>query len=198
MIGTPNSTGNALDLFHVGGFHVAGNQVDPVLLVAVGRGEIIHHALDHVGEAGDMRPHVAGGVGMDDVFARGNLAFIPGLGDDLGDVVPDGLRQAGGMNRDDLGLIYGKDVVDGLEQVGLPPEHGGAFGEGTRPRHHRLLVVPGQGAAVIGAAALGAVAVGQATVDAQGGVHGPDGLAGLGRINGQGRAFRDFTGCMSQ
>ena len=37
------------------------------------------------------------------------------------------------MNRNDLGLIYGKDVVDGLEQVGLPPEHGGAFGEGARP-----------------------------------------------------------------
>ena len=101
----PQFPGNALDLFHVGWLHVAGNQVDPVLLVAVGLGEIIHHALDHVGEAGDMGPHVAGGVGMDDVFARGNLAFIPGLGDDLGDVVPDGLRQAGGMNRDDFGLV---------------------------------------------------------------------------------------------
>jgi hypothetical protein len=102
------------------------------------------------------------------------------------------------MNRNDLRLIDGKDVVDGLEQVGLPPEHGGAFGEGTRPRHHRLFEVPGQGAAVISVAPLGAVAVGQATVDAQGGVHRPDGLAGLGRINVQGRAFRNFLGCVSQ
>ena len=102
------------------------------------------------------------------------------------------------MNRNDVRLINGEDVVDGLEQVGLPAEHGGAFGEGTGRRHHRLFVVPGQGAAVIGVAALGAVAVGQATVDAQGGVHGPDGLAGLGRVNGQGRAFRDFIWRMSQ
>ena len=103
--GHPQLPGQALDLFHVARFHVAGNNIDPVFLVAVGRGEIVHHALDHVGEAGDMRPHVAGGVGMNDVFPRRDLALIPGLGDDLGDVVPDGLRQAGGMDRNDLRLI---------------------------------------------------------------------------------------------
>ena len=135
---------------------------------------------------------------MNDVFPRRDLALIPGLGDDLGDVVPDGLRQAGGMDRNDVRLINRENIVDGLEQVGLPPEHGGAFGEGRRRRHRRLLEVPGQGAAVVGVAPLGAVAVGQAIMDAQGGVHGPDGLAGLGRVNGQGRAFRDFLWRMSQ
>ncbi len=164
----------------------------------LGFSEIIHHALDHVGEAGDMGAHVARGVGMDDVAARRDLAFVPGLGDDLGDVVPDGLRQAGGMHGDHFGLIDREDVVDGLEQVGLPAENRGAFGEGAGGRHHRLLEVPGQGAAMVGVAPLGAVAVRQAAVDPQGGVHGPDGLAGLGRIDGQGRAFFDFLGCMSQ
>ncbi len=96
------------------------------------------------------------------------------------------------MHRNDVRLINRENIVDGLEQVGLPAEHRGAFGEGRRRRHRRLLEVPGQGAAVVGVAPLGAVAVGQATVDAQGRVHGPDGLAGLGRVNGQGRAFRDF------
>ncbi len=56
----------------------------------------------------------------------------------------------------------------------------------------------GQGAAMIGVAPLGAMAVGQAAVNPQGGVHGPDGLAGLGRVDGQGRAFFDFLGRMSQ
>ncbi len=161
-------------------------------------GKVIHHALDHVGEAGDMGPHIAGGVGMNDVFPRRDLALIPGLGDDLRDVVPDGLRQAGGMNRNDVRLINRENIVNGLEQIGLPSEHGGAFGEGRRRRDRRLLEVPAQGAAVVGVAPLGAVAVGQAIMDAQGGVHRPDGLAGLGRVNGQGRAFRDFFWRMSQ
>ena len=102
------------------------------------------------------------------------------------------------MNRNDVRLINRENIVNGLEQIGLPAEHGGAFGEGRRRRHRRLLIVPGQGAAMVGVAPLGAVAVGQATVDAQGGVHGPDGLAGLGRVNGQGLAFRDFIWRMSQ
>ena len=38
----------------------------------------------------------------------------------------------------------------------------------------------------------------QAAVDAQGRVHGADRLAGLGRIDGQGLAFGDFGGGVSQ
>ena len=92
---------------------------------------MIDHALDHVGEAGHVRADVAGRVGMDDVLARGNLAFVAGLGDDLGDVVADGLREAGGMHGDHVGLVDGEDIVDGLQQVGLAAEHRGAFGEGA-------------------------------------------------------------------
>jgi hypothetical protein len=51
---------------------------------------------------------------------------------------------------------------------------------------------------MIGIAALGAGTVGQASVNAQGGVHGSDGLAGFGRIDGQRGSFLDFLGCVSE
>ena len=63
--------------------------------------------------------------------------------------------------------------------------------------HDRLLVVPGQGGAVVGAATLGPVAVGETSLDAKGRVHGADGLAGLGRVDGERLAFLDLAGGVS-
>ncbi len=135
---------------------------------------------------------------MEDVFAFGYAAVGPGFVDDLGDVVADGFRQAGGMHRDDIRLVDRKDVVDGLQQVGLAAEHRGAFGKGAGGSHDRLLVVPGEGAAVVGVAPLGTVAVGQAAMDPEGCIHRPYGLAGFGRVDSERRALLDVRGGMSE
>ena len=126
------------------------------------------------------------------------MPLVAGLGDDLRDVVADGLRQAGRVDGDHVRVVDGEDVLDRLEQVRLAAEDRRAFGERAGGGHDRLLVVPGERAAVIRAAALRAVAVRQAVVDAQGRVHGPDRLAGLGRIDRQRLAFDDFRGGVSQ
>jgi len=189
--GHVHQPGQALDLLHVGGLHPAGNDVDLAVLPARALGEL-GHALAHAGEAGDMAAHVRGGVAVDDVLALGNEPLLGRLVADLLDVVADGLRQARGVHGDDLGVVDGEDVLDGLQQVGLAAEHARALGEGAGGCGDRLLVVPGQRAAVIGAAALAAVTVGQAAVDAQRRVHGADGLTGLGRIDGHGVAVHDL------
>jgi len=54
--------------------------------------------------------------------------------------------------------------------------------------------VPGQLAAVVGAAALASVTVRQAAMHAQGGVHRPDRLAGLGRVDLERSALGDGGG----
>jgi len=80
-----------------------------------------------------MGPHIAGGVGMNDVFPRRDLALIPGLGDDLRDVVPDSLRQAvvwTAMTSGSKREIF----VNGLGAGCLPAEHGGAFVKAESPR----------------------------------------------------------------
>ena len=82
--------------------------VSPLLLGRLG--EVVDHALDHVGKAGDVRADVAGRVGVDDVLARRNLALVAGLVDDLRDVVADGLRQAGRVDGDHVGIVDGEDV----------------------------------------------------------------------------------------
>jgi hypothetical protein len=132
------------------------------------------------------------------IFSLRNLAVGLGLAENLGDVVSDGFRQTGGMHGDDVRVVYGEDIVDRLQKVGLAAKNGGPFGKGTGGRQDRFFVVPGQRGAMIGIAALGAVAVRKAAVNAQRGIHGPDGLAGLGRIDGQRLALGYFFGCMSQ
>ena len=134
---------------------------------------------------------------MNHPLAGRDLPFVPRLGDDLGDVVADGLRQAGRVDGNHVGIVDGENVGNGLQQVGLPAEHRRALGEGTGRGHDRLLVVPRERAAVVRAAALRAVAVRQAVMDSQGRVHGADRLAGLGRIDGQGLALGHFRGCVS-
>ena len=52
----------------------------------------------------------------------GDLLLVAGLVDDLRDVVADGLRQAGRVHGDHVGLVDGEDVLDRLEQVGLAAE----------------------------------------------------------------------------
>jgi hypothetical protein len=156
------------------------------------------HGLDHVGEAGHMGAHITGRGGADDVLALGNLPFPKRLGLDLFQIIADGLGETRGIYGDDLRLVHGKDVVDGLEQVGLTAEYRSAFGKRAGGGGDGLLVVPCQRASVVGTATLGTVAVRQAPVDAQGCVHGPDGLAGLGRIDRQGAALGYFFWCMSQ
>ena len=141
---------------------------------------------------GDVRADVAGSVGVNDILARRDLLLVARLADDLRDVVADGLRQAGRVHGDHVGLVDREDVLDRLEQVRLAAEDRGPLGEGAGGGHDRLLVVPRERAAMVGAAALRAVAVRQAAMDPQGRVHRADRLAGLGGIDGQRLAFDDL------
>ena len=102
------------------------------------------------------------------------------------------------MNGDDIGIVDGKNGWNGLKQIGLAAEHGGALGERAGGRHHGFFVMPRERAAMIRAAALRAMAVRQASVDPQRGVHRSDGLAGLRRIDRERRSLGDFSRGMSQ
>ncbi len=196
----PGGLGQPTQLTHVGRIDEPRHDVD---LVLVGGptpraldllGEVGGHRGAHVGEADHVRAHIAGGVGVDHVLALRNDLLALGFADDLRNVVTDGLRQAGGVHRDHVGRVGGEDRLQTFQQVGLPAEHRGAFGEGAGRGHHRLLEVPGQVAAVVGAAALRAVAVGQAPMNAEGGVHRSDGLTRLGRVDPQRAALGDLSG----
>ena len=186
-----------LDLFHVAGFHPAGDDVDLAVFLRGWFGHI-GHGLDHIGESGDMRADVTRGRGADHRLALGGIRLVPGFFQDLGQVVTDGFRQTGGMYCYDLGIIDSENGIDRLQQVGLPAEDRGTLGERTGGGGDRFLVVPGQRAAVVGAAALRAVAVRQAAVDAQRRVHGADRLACLGRVDHQGLTLGYLFGCMSE
>ena len=160
---------------------------------ALGSAQLSDHRLDHAGKSGDVRALVAGRAAMDHALAFRHLAFADGLGHDLHHVVADRLRQAGGVNGDHIRVIDPEDGLNRRQHVRLSAEDRRAFGERAGRRHHRLLVVAGQRAAVIRAAALRSVAVRQAVVDAQRGIHRADRLAGLGRIHRQCGAFQYFV-----
>jgi hypothetical protein len=164
----------------------------------VASAEVLDDALHHVGEAGHVRADVTRRVGVNHVLAGRDLALLARLGDDLHDVVADGLRKTSGVNGDDIRVIQREHVGDGLQQVRLAAENRRAFGERAGAGHHRFLVVPGERAAMIGAASLRPVAMGQAVMHPQGGIHGPDWLAGFGRIDGQSGAFHDVRRRMPQ
>ncbi len=76
-----------------------------------------------------MRADIAGCVGMNDVFAFRDEFLVLCGGDDLWNIITDGFRQARGVDRNDVRLIYRKDIMNGLEQVALAAEYGRAFGE---------------------------------------------------------------------
>ena len=143
-----------------------------------------------------MRTDVTGRVGVDDVLAGEEPCPRPWPFRDLGDVVADRLAQAGGMDGDHLRVVNREDVRDGLEQVRLSAENARSFGERTVPRHYRLLVVPRERAAMWAQHPCAAVAVRQAGNDAQSRVHGPDGLAGLGRVTVNALTFDDLGICV--
>ena len=123
----------------------------------------------------------------------GNDAFLGGLLDHHRNVIADDFRQTGRVDGHDFRIVDREDVGQCLRHVGQAAEHGSAFGEGTGRGHHGLLEVTRQMAAMIRAAALRAVAVRHAAVDAQRGIHGADGLAGLGGIDPQSLAGFDFS-----
>ena len=140
-----------------------------------------------------MASHITGSTRVQYIFAFRNLAVRHGLAENLGNIIPDGFGQAGGVDRYDLRLINRKNIMDRLQQVRLASEHGGPFRKGTGGGHDWLPVVTGQCRPVIGVTPLGAVAMGETAVNAQGSIHGPYGLAGLGRINGQRFSFCDIS-----
>ena len=74
--------------------------------------EVRHQRLGHVGETGDMRTHVAGRVGVNDVLAFRNFAFRLRFADDLDHVVADGLRKAGGVDGDNIRVIDGEHGLE--------------------------------------------------------------------------------------
>jgi len=102
---------------------------------------------------------------MEYMFPRGDLSLFHRFVGDLENVITDGFGKAGGMNCNNIRVIGGENIVNGLDQVGLSAENRGAFGKGTGGGHDGLPVVAGQGAPVIGAAPLRSVAVGQAIMN---------------------------------
>jgi len=114
------------------------------------------------------------------------------------DVIANGFRQAGCVDRNDLRVINGKHVLDRLLQVGPAAKHRRPFRKRAGGRHDRIPEMPGQVHPVVGAAALRPVAVRKASVDAQRRVHGANGLAGFCRIDHQGLPFAYFIWCMIQ
>jgi len=79
---------------------------------------------------------------------------------DLRNIVAYCFRKAGSMHRDNIRVIDGKDVIDGLHQVRLPAEDRRTFRKRTVPLSTLLFVMPCQRTAVVSAAALRAVALG--------------------------------------
>ncbi len=180
----------ALQLRHVRRFHPAGEYPYRFRLLTRLLREVVHEGADHGAETGRVAADIARRARMENEASGGDLALQRRLPDDLRQIVAYRFGQAGRMHRYDLRIVEREDRIESLQQVALTPEYRRALGEGRGRRHDRLLVVPGQRASVVGAASLGTVAMRQAAVDAEGGVHRPDRLAGLGRIYGQGRSRR--------
>ncbi len=190
----PHRGDQPLDLAHVTGLDPTRYDVQPVVLrFQGGLGQVVHDPCGHVGESGDMGTGIAGGIGVDDGFPFGDRSHIPGLADDLRNVVPNRFGKAGGVDRDHLGIVDVENVGNGLEQISLPPEDGRPFREGTRRGQNRFFVMAGQGTAVVGATALRTVAVRHTLVYPQRGVQSADRLTGLGGIECQRLAFQNFA-----
>jgi len=112
---------NAPQLAHVARLYPARNNVH-LVAPAPGRfGEIGDEALHHIGETGYVRPDIARRVGVNQVLAGRDLAFLPRLGDDLHDVVANGLRQAGSVNGDDVGLYSANMLEMACSRLAWPP-----------------------------------------------------------------------------
>ena len=182
----------ALELGHVRGLDPAGKDGEPVAPLARRLREVVDEGSGHRGEARDVAADVARRIRVEHDSPRRYLALRRRLPDDLRQIVPYRLGETGRVDGDDIRIVEGEDRVEGLEEIALSAEDRRPFGEGGGGGHDGFLVVPGQGAPMVGAAALRAVAMGQAAMHAQGRVHGSDGLAGLGGIYRQGLARRRF------
>jgi len=107
----------------------------------------------------------------------------------LAEVVPDDFRQAGRVNRHDIGGIDREILLIDSIRLAWPPKTEAPSVKELDVAIMWVFIMPGQGAPMVGAASLRTVAVGKAVVNAQR-VHGPHGLAGLGRVDRQGRSLR--------
>jgi hypothetical protein len=145
-----------------------------------------------------MGTDVAGGIGMNYQFPGRYFPLVFGLADYLRDVIADGFRKTGGMHGNDIRFVNSKNIIDSLQQIGLPPEDAGSLGKRAGAAEYRLLVMPCQRTAVISAASLRTVAVRQAVMNPESGIHRSYRLARLGRVDGQRLALYCFRLGMSK
>jgi len=92
-------------------------------------------------KTGNMRTGIARGVSMNDNLTRRYFPFFFGLADDLRNIIAYCFRKAGSMHRDNIRVIDGKDVIDGLHQVRLPAEDRRTFRKRTGAAQYLFLVV---------------------------------------------------------
>ena len=144
-----------------------------------------------------MRSLEARSISVDNPFSFGNFSIRKRLVDNLSEVIANDLGQAGRVDGHDIGAVDREDIVNCLDKIGLASEDGGSFRKGTGCCHDRIFIMSGQGTPMVGATTLRTVAVGEAVVNSQGRIHGAHGLAGLGRIDSQGRPVCEFFRCMS-
>jgi hypothetical protein len=110
----PHGAADSPQLAHIAGFHPARYEVHLVALAPRGFREVLDDPLHHVGKARYVRAYIARCVSVNQVFAGRDLAFFARLSDDLHDIVANGFRKTSGVNSDDIGVIQGKHVGDGL------------------------------------------------------------------------------------
>ena len=100
-------------------------------------------------------------------------------------IVADDLRHAGGRHRDHLRRVERVGVGEAVDHVVEAAEHRGVFGHRRGHRAARLLEVARKMRAIIGDAALRAVDEAHRPLEAGGGEHRAERLAGLGGVDDQ-------------
>ena len=151
--------------------------------------QVGQHALEHVVVAGDVAADEGRGVGEGhaEVFREGTLLL--GRLDEGVQVVTDHLGHAGGGDGDHLRLVQRVGVGQAVDNVVQATKNGRVFRHGVGNAGAGLLEVAVEVGTEVGDAALGTMHVGQGAFKAGSAQDGAQGLAGLGRIDGQGFAL---------
>ena len=66
---------------------------------------------------------------MDHMFALWHLTVFDGFAGNLIDIISNGFGQTCGVNRNNVRIIGGKNIVNGLYQIGLSAKNRGPLGK---------------------------------------------------------------------
>ena len=168
----------------------AGHQVDlavaaDFLVRHVVQREVAGDAFEHVVPAGDMAADERRGVGVGNRVVLRDMTGVLGVVDEGIEVVTDDFRHTGGGDRDHFRLVQRQRILQAVEHVLLAAEHRRVFGHRVGHAGDRLLEVAIEVGAEVGDATLRTMHIGQGLFKAQRAQHGAEGLAGLGRVDGQ-------------